>query len=130
MNQIQKLIFSVSLSFLIFSVGFTANAELESPKKQMNQGVSAQDVLCNYELELIIRNNGFAACVKPDTAEKMKKAGMLFIPIEFTASEKEIKIVPASNMAIVNFYIIDDDLNIEHSGIEVIPTERVVRIYN
>lgn len=124
MNRVnRKLIFTVLLSCLVFSVGFTANAEVEPPKKQMDRGISAQDVLCNEGLKLIIRNNGFAACVKPTTAEKMKKAGMLFVPIEFTTTEKEIKTVPASNMAIVNFYVTDDDLNIAHKGIEVIPTE-------
>ena len=39
------------------------------------------------------------------------------------ATDKEIETVPASSMSTVNFYITDHDLNIAHSGVEVIPTE-------
>jgi len=58
---------------------------------------------------------------------------MLFTPIKFTdlekkfrtvsASEKEIDSVPASDMSIVNFYITDNDLNLAHSGVEVVSTK-------
>ena len=69
--------------------------ELESPKKQMEQGIPAQDVICNAGLELVIRTNGFAACVRSETAEKMQKIGMVIIPIKFTDLEKEFKAVSA-----------------------------------
>jgi len=103
-----------------------------SPKKQIIRGVSADNVVCKQGLELVIRSNGFPACVKPETALKMQKIGMLISQLEFTdlnskksvqASQKEISTVPASSMSIVNFYITDHDLNIAHSGVEVIPTE-------
>nr|WP_179372984.1 hypothetical protein [Nitrosopumilus ureiphilus] len=107
--------------------------DLESPRKQMEQGTLAQDVICKSGLELVIRTNGFAACVRPDTADKMQKIGMLIIPIKFTdlekefksvsASEEEIDTVPASSMSIVNFYIKDQDLNVAHNGVEVISTQ-------
>ena len=107
--------------------------ELESPKKQMEHGIRAQDVICKIGLELVIRTNGFAACVRSETAEKMQKMGMLTIPIKFTdlekelksvsASEKEIGTVPASSRSIVNFYINDQDLNVAHNGVEVISTQ-------
>ncbi len=107
--------------------------DLESPRKQMEQGTLAQDVICKAGLELVIRTNGFAACVRPETAEKMQKIGMVTIPIKFTdlekefksipASEKEIDTVPASSMSIVNFYINDQDLNVAHNGVEVISTQ-------
>ena len=107
--------------------------ELESPKKQMEHGIRAQDVICKVGLELVIRTNGFAACVRSETAEKMQKMGMLTIPIKFTdlekelksvsASEKEIGTVPASSRSIVNFYINDQDLNVAHNGVEVISTQ-------
>lgn len=107
--------------------------DLESPKKQMNQGTLAQDVICKTGLELVIRTNGFAACVKSTTAEKMQKLGMLIIPIKFTelekefksisASEREIETVPASSMSIINFYINDQDLNVAHNGVEVVSTQ-------
>lgn len=40
-----------------------------SPRKQMDSGVNAEDVVCKEGLELIIKaSNGSAACVKPSTA--------------------------------------------------------------
>ena len=65
---------------------------IESPKKQMQKGIHALDVMCKENLELVIRVNGLAACVRTETAERMQKAGMLFVPVEFTRSEKEIEV--------------------------------------
>ena len=133
MKAHQSLIFVVLLSFSIFVIGFSADATIDSPKKQMNQGISAEDVLCKEGLELVIRTNGNAACVKPETADRMEKAGMLFIPIKFSdlqkefksvpASETEMKTVPASSMSVVNFYITDHDLNLAHRGVDVVSTQ-------
>ena len=119
------------MAITIFSMVGFANAEIESPKKQLKNGILAEEVQCNSGLELIIRNNGTPACVKPETAEKMQERGLLFNSIKFTdlqreittvpASEKEITTVPASSMSIVNFYITDHDLNTAHSAVEVIP---------
>ena len=63
--------------FLIFSFILPVNAEIESPRKQMKMGISAEDVLCRTGLELVIRTNGMPACVKPDTADIMQERGML-----------------------------------------------------
>ncbi|HSG83145.1 MAG TPA: hypothetical protein VLA08_01130 [Nitrosopumilus sp.] len=129
----QNIIFIVLFSILVLGIGFPASAQIESPKKQLKQGVSPENIICKAGLELVIRTSGFPACVKPETAEKMQKIGMLFIGIKFTdlneakntiqATEKEISTVPASDMSIVNFYITDHDLNIAHSGVEVVSTE-------
>lgn len=118
----KKILFGI-IFFLIFSLVLPINAEIESPKKQMKRGILAVDVICKEGLELVIRTNGFAACVRPETAEKMQRVGLLFIPMGFTKSQNEIKTVPASKMSTVNFYITDDDLNLAHNGIEVVPTE-------
>ena len=133
-NKHRNTAIIVLFSVLVLAVGFPANGEeVESPKKQMKKGVSAEDILCKTGLELIIRTNGSAACVKPETAERMQKAGMISQVIKFTdlakeietvpASKKEIETVPASNMSIVNFYITDPDLNLAHEGIEVVSTK-------
>ena len=118
---------------MIFSIIIPINAAMESPKKQLKNGISVEEVQCNAGLELVIRNNGTPACVKPETAEKMHERGMLFNSIKFTdlqkeimtipASGKEIETVPASSMSIVNFYITDHDLNVAHGGVEVIPIQ-------
>lgn len=132
-NNFKNITLIGVFSIIILAVGFPINADVESPRKQMQRGIPAEDVICKEGLELIIRINGSAACVRQETAEKMQKAGMLFVPIKFVdlnkidktiaATDKEITTVPASSMSIVNFYITDHDLNIAHRGVEVIPTE-------
>jgi len=132
-NNLKKITWMVVFSIIILTVGFPANGDIDSPRKQMQQGIAAKDVMCRDGLELIIRTNGFAACVKQETADKMQKAGMLFVPVKFvdlvkeiksvTASEKEMQTVPASSMAIVNFYIKDQDLNLAHNAVEVVSTQ-------
>jgi len=108
--------------FLIFSVIIPINADNDSPRKQMAEGVLAQDVMCRGGLELVIRTNGMPACVKPETIDKMFERGILFTT-KLTKSNAEIATVPASSMSVVNFYITDNDLNKSHRGIEVVSTE-------
>ncbi len=108
--------------FLIFSFIFPINADIDSPRKQMEKGVLAQDIICRGELELVIRTNGMPACVNPETAEKMYERGILSTT-KLTKSNAEIVTVPASSMSIVNFYVTDNDLNKSHRGIEVVSTE-------
>ena len=116
----KKIILGVGF-FLIFSFILPINGDIESPRKQMKMGISAEDVICKSELELVIRTNEMPACVKLETAEKMKDRGMLFTP-EFTKVEKEIATVPASSMSVVNFYITDHDLNLARSAVEEVDT--------
>jgi hypothetical protein len=114
--------------FLIFSFIIPINADVESPRKQMEMGISAEDIVCRNGLELVIRINETSSCVKPETVDIMQDRGML-INIEFSTSDSQIvtdsKIVtvPASSMSIVNFYITDNDLNVSHRGVEVISTK-------
>ncbi|EIJ66686.1 hypothetical protein BD31_I1096 [Candidatus Nitrosopumilus salaria BD31] len=132
-NNLKNFTLIVIFSTIILTVGFPANGDVDSPRKQMQRGISAEDVTCKDGLVLIIRTNGFAACVRQETADKMQKAGIVFVPIKFadlekeiksvTASETEMQTVPASSMAIVNFYITDQDLNVAHNGVEVVPTQ-------
>ena len=117
----KKLVLGISF-FLIFSVIIPINADIDSPRKQMAEGVSAQDVMCRGGLELVIRTNGMPACVKPETIDKMFERGILFTT-KLTKSNAEIATVPASSMSTVNFYVTDNDLNKSHRGIEVVSTE-------
>ena len=122
------------MSFLLlFSIILPINAEVDSPRKQMERGILVENVQCKSGLDLVIRTNGNPACVTLQTAEKMTKMGIATIPIKFTdlnqvkkiiqATDKEIETIPASSMSIVNFYITDHDLNIAHNGVEVVSTE-------
>ncbi|MBI5859775.1 MAG: hypothetical protein HZB73_03590 [Nitrosarchaeum sp.] len=130
MNFDNKVLF-VAL-FLILSLALffinPANAEIESPRKQMKQGITAENVTCKAGLSLVIRNNGFPACVKSTTAEKLESKGFGKIVIvkkeiqNHTKKPEEIQVVPASFGSIINFYITDDDLNLAHNGIETVST--------
>jgi len=51
-----------------------------SPRKQMQNGIAAKDVVCKSGLELMIRTSGDAVCVKPSTAEKLTERGWGVIP--------------------------------------------------
>ena len=117
----KKIVLGVGF-FLIFSFILPINADIESPRKQMKMGISAEDILCRNGLELVIRTNGIPACVKPETVDIMQERGML-INTEFSTLDAEIVTVPASSMSIVNFYVTDHDLNVSHRGIEVISTK-------
>ena len=117
----KKLVLGISF-FLIFSVIIPINADIDSPRKQMAEGVLAQDVICRGGLELVIRTNGMPACVKPETIDKMFERGILSTT-KVTKSNAEIVTIPASSMSIVNFYVTDNDLNKSHRGIEVVSTE-------
>jgi len=140
-EPVNKIIVGFML-FLVISLAAPVNAEVEAPKKQLKKGIPIEDITCKIGLDLIIRNNGSPACVKPETAEKFQSLGWATIPVKFTNlqkeahpttskepsiqfrdAQKEIEVVPASRGSVVNFYITDDDLNIAHTGIEIIPTE-------
>ncbi len=117
----KKIILGISF-FLIFSFIFPINADIDSPRKQMKEGVGAENVLCKAGLELVIRINGMPACVKPETVDKMQERGIL-LATKIIKSGPDIETVPASSMSVVNFYITDHDLNLSHRGIEVLSTE-------
>jgi len=52
------------------------NHEIMSPRKQMESGIDAEDVVCKSGLVLMIRStNGAAACVKSSTSMKLSDAG-------------------------------------------------------
>ncbi len=118
--------------FLVLSLALflanPVNADADSPKKQMKRGIASEDITCKAGLSLVIRNNGFPACVKSITAEKLEKIGLGKIivtknEIQNQAKNPEvIQVVPASSGSIINFYITDDDLNLAHSGIETVST--------
>ena len=81
-------VLTVVIFFLALIVILPIHGELQSPREQVKQGVLAEDILCNKGLELIVRTNGSPACVKPQTAERMQKAGIGFAPVKVTDLNK------------------------------------------
>ena len=71
---------------LILSMGLISSSlaeSIKSPRQQMVDGVSAQDVICKGGYTLMIRMSGDAACVTPSTAGKLNAAGWGEIIKEF-----------------------------------------------
>lgn len=97
-----QIIFGFAL-FLIFSLSIPINAEVEAPKKQLEKGIQAEDIICKTNLNLIIRNNGAPACVKPTTAERFQSLGIGSIPIKFTNLSKDTEHPPVSKEPTVQF---------------------------
>lgn len=83
MNK-QKSVFVILGLFAIFSIMIpsTALADVLPPKKQTDFNISAKKVICKEGLfKVIKKSNGKPACVKPDTAEKFEKRGIV-VPID------------------------------------------------
>lgn len=123
MNTAASGIFLGIFAILLISASIPVEAQVESPKKQIRQGVSPENIQCNIGLELVIRNNGSPACVTEKTAEKMKERGIAFNPVPVSKAEKQIQTIPASSESVLNFYITDSDLNLAHRGVEIIKTD-------
>ncbi len=80
----QKILFLIIP--LILSIGIipalSFGETIDSPRKQMQNGIAAKDVVCKSGLALMIRTSGDAACVKPSSAEKLTAAGFGIIEKE------------------------------------------------
>lgn len=117
--------FGICLFFVLSLSVITANAEVESPKKQSKMGIEAKDITCKKGLYLVIRNNGVPMCLKETTAYKLEKTGILQVKsekIQMPAKNSEQIRVPASIGSVVNFYLADDDLNLAHNAVETVST--------
>ncbi len=64
---------------------------IDSPRKQMESGITAEDVVCKSGFTLMIRISGDAACVTPTTAEKLTNAGWGTIEKEFSSDSEIIE---------------------------------------
>ena len=124
-NVLFGIVLFLVLSLALFLVN-PVNADTESPKKQIKRGIAAEDIACKTGLSLVIRTNGFVACVKSTTADKLERMGLV---TKIIKSEKHspkdsewISVIPASTGSVVNFYITDDDLNVAHNGVETVST--------
>jgi len=90
---------------LVASVGLTPtlsySASLDSPRKQMQNGIESETVICNPDLTLIIQNDGDAACVTTSTAQKLSASNWGTIQKEFPVDSDQIT-------ALINYRSIDE----------------------
>ena len=124
LKKIMKLFQSgIVLTIFLLVLIQPSFADVESPRKQMKLGVMPEKITCDEGLVLMLKISGMPACVKPTTAERLEERGWKQIIQKFEKAEKEIETVHASQNSIVNYYIIDDDLNTSHNGVDVISTD-------
>jgi len=73
---------------LILSIGIipaiSFGEMIDSPRKQMKNGIASEDVVCKSGFTLMLRPSGSAVCVKPSTAEKLDLLGWVTIQKETT----------------------------------------------
>jgi len=90
---------------LVASVGITPtlsySASLDSPRKQMLNGVDSDAVLCNPGLTLMIRNSGDAACVTSSTSQKLSE-------LNWGIMQKEFRVDSDPVTALINYRTIDE----------------------
>ena len=68
------IIFGMILVFSSVSTSYGDHHMAPSPKQQVANGVSAEEVQCNVGLQLMIKYSGEAACVKPSSASRLAAA--------------------------------------------------------
>ena len=90
---------------LVASVGLTPtlsySASLDPPRKQMQNGIESEAIICNPNLTLIIQNDGDAVCVTSSTAQKLSALNWGTIQKEFPVDSDQIT-------ALINYRSIDD----------------------
>ena len=90
--HILPTVFLFVITISLFASSTIAFAEsIDSPRKQMKNGISAEDVMCKSGFTLMIRISGDAVCVKPLTAEKLTATG-------YGTIEKEASMVKEPEM--------------------------------
>ena len=130
---------------------------LESPRKQLERGIDPENIMCKSGFKLVILHSDKPACLSPDTVIKLEQRNYVksvirefaqenieikdaFIPPSLSTSSTisgntgtttapQITNIPASTGSIVNFYITDDDLNVNRNGIDVIETSDVLQFF-
>lgn len=68
------LLLAIILAGTISLAGVSADT-FKPPRQQMAAGVPAEEVICMTGYQLMVKNDGSAACVLPSTAERLFSAG-------------------------------------------------------
>lgn len=147
------IVFAVGGMLLLNSYSYSAN----SPKMQLKMGVLPEDILCKDTMQLVIKKDGSPLCVKPTTAEKLAEKGLAKIVenpkghlpsfedqsstleektpsksttnVPVTKPASKIEPVPAAGGSIVNFYLYDQDLNLNHRGFDTVKSAGLLEFF-
>lgn len=144
-------IFGILLILILVGSASSGSAfALDSPRKQVANGVAPEDVVCKKGYVLTILFGNTPVCLRPSTAEMLEKrweTKLVFpepkaetpktetkpAPSTGTAkgstiqgntakAQTAIENIPASGGSFVNFYITDNDLNTSPNGVDIIET--------
>ncbi len=74
---IMKFLLMITFTFLLVFgvVSMSYATDYHPPNKQLQQGVLPEDIMCNEDLVLLIKNNGNPACVKEDNVFRLLQSG-------------------------------------------------------
>ena len=102
MIKIAVVLLGMILVFSSMTYSYADDHMAPSPKHQMNDGVMPEDVQCNVGLQLMIKYNGDAACVKPSSATRLAAADWGTIEgdvvTELPSHENEMELEEELNM--------------------------------
>lgn len=113
---------------LVISNSFSYS--LNSPKMQLKMGVSYINISCKSDLQLVIKKSGSPLCVKPLTAKKLEEKQMIIlIKKNETKPTSKIETVTSSSGSTVNFYLYDQDLNLNHKGFDTVQTSGLLEFF-
>ena len=95
-------IFQFSALFVLFSLLFTIGVfetsfaeKIESPNKQMKNGIVLNDILCKSGKVLVVLNSDRPACLMPETVQKLDERNYIKSIIrEFNSNSIDIQDVP------------------------------------
>jgi len=127
-----SLIFLFAFSMISISYSQNYLADPISPRDQLLLGVSPFDVKCKADFQLIFKaTNSMPVCVSSNTAQKLfarSWAVTEFTVQSSTANTSTIDVIPATSSTRLNFYLNDDDLNLNPNGSDVVSTAGLIQV--
>ena len=85
-------------SYTGFSVISENNTLDISPLKQFHSGILVEEIQCKDGLVLIQRHNGYPACIKPESKEKLTDRGWMTDPIFYGLTKSQITDIQHAKM--------------------------------
>lgn len=130
--MVMRILLPILIFLIVGGIALSSSLSysLNSPRMQHNLGVSAADIVCKENLELVIKNNGVPLCVKPLTAKKMSEKGLITLVTKIKDKPvSKIESVTSSSGSTVNFYLYDQDLNLNHDGFDTVQTSGLLEFF-
>jgi len=93
---------------------------IDSPRKQMMDGVSAEDVICKNELQLMLKYNDAAICVKSSSVERLVSFGIAEV-VDISTRELEMN----DELDIVSIPADVKDVDLSPEKILVLPQQTI-----